>query len=270
MVFPVFPAHRVPEGQVLRIERSFGHDGFKAHDGPADAVRRFQRIQARDRLRAQDNGLVAFVGRAIGIGVLEGRAMSRITPHQSQQLRGQDDVVGLRPLELEQPQSRAPPVDAVVAFGIAQEPRMLLQRLLGRSRVSVLHPPIVHPVQGAVLEDRLVRRGVPLPGSVRPKYDFATHGMVKPESRPQGHGRDEVVVDEKLQSRADVAGRIRRIAGARFGPSDFILSIAGWSPGPFQAQEHRRSGQEGNAQKKQPKPVTVQKSFQGIPLENGP
>ena len=83
------------------------------------------------RLAGADDGLVAGLGGTGGVVVLENGRVPGIGFHLAEGLRSHDDVVGLRALELDQSQLRLPPVDAVVALGVAAEKRM-------RARCSTL------------------------------------------------------------------------------------------------------------------------------------
>ena len=70
MELPILAAHRVPERQVLRIERAFGDDRIRAHERPAGAVGRLEGVQAA--LAAADpQRLVACLRRTLRVRVLE-------------------------------------------------------------------------------------------------------------------------------------------------------------------------------------------------------
>jgi len=74
-----------------------------------NAVARLVREQAAG---AGADALVRLVGRAIGVGILEGGEVVEV-------FGGPDDVVLLRAVELEKPKLRLVPVDSVATFGVA-------------------------------------------------------------------------------------------------------------------------------------------------------
>ena len=108
----VLPPDGVPECQVHRVKIPGRNHRLVAHRGPADPVGRGIDVQSAGRLVDRNDRLVAVLGRAIGIGVLEGHKCVA-------DLSGENDVVLFRPTELDQAQFRALPVNAVMALGVA-------------------------------------------------------------------------------------------------------------------------------------------------------
>ena len=197
-------AHRIPEGQVLRVEGAVGDRGLVAGDAEADAVGRLEHVQPM-RL-ADDDALVARVLRAVGIGVLEDRRMGRIAANRGHALGREDNVVLLRALELEQAQFRPPPMDAVVAFHITEEPGVVGPGLGRLASVPIVPGVVVHAVQLAVLEHARVATGVSFPGGVGLEHDFLRHGLMELQPSPAGKLFHEEIVHQQFAAIADRDG----------------------------------------------------------------
>ena len=167
----------VVEGGVLRIEKAFCEDGFGLRKLPMDAVGRDVEEEAF-RVRSAD-GLEALFGRAGGIRVEERREIV------GARVSHPDDVVLLRTVEFEDAEIRFPPMDAVVAFGVAGDIRV------GRHAGHVpRHAAVVHHVFGAVLDDGVVAADIAFPRGVMDDGDLAEDGMVQRQFRAAGHLRD--------------------------------------------------------------------------------
>mgnify|MGYP000107884052 CR=1 FL=1 len=67
---------------------------------PVVAVARGEHVEA-SRLVAHDYDLVALVGRAVRVGILERSRVGRIAADVFEELGRQDDVIGLRSVELQ-------------------------------------------------------------------------------------------------------------------------------------------------------------------------
>ena len=81
---------------------------------------------------------------------------------------------------------------------------MVLQNLSRLAAVPVVQTPVVYAVEVAVTEDGLVRAGVALPGRIGLQDHLATGGLVQLELEVAGDLLDEVLVNEELESVADV------------------------------------------------------------------
>src|SRR4051812_37079808 len=117
---------------------------------------------------AARNRLVAGVGAAVGVRVLERREAMRAVSVP-------DDVVLLRTIELEQAKLRFRPMDAVLAFGIARD----LAVRLPLGGFIPMRAAIVHAIQAAVIEEAIIGRRVPFPGLVADERDFLRHGLLQ-------------------------------------------------------------------------------------------
>ena len=200
--FAVDLGMRIPEGEVLRVERALGDDGLVADQRPVQAVGGLEGVQSVFRsAAASGQRLVACLRRAGGIGVFERREIvaSQPVPH---------DVVGFRAGELAQAQLGLRPMDAVTAFGIADDFGV---RGFAGLRV-VVRSPVVHPVPIAVLKDRVVGARVAFPRLVRHQHDFLRRGFLQHLPRIAAQLADQVVVDEQFPLRTDV-DRLRRASG---------------------------------------------------------
>ena len=90
----IHAALAVPEGQVLRIERSRRDHRRIGHRRPVQTVGGLQREQALGRTGA-DERLVFCIGRGGGVLVFEDRRVAAIGIHRAHLAAGNDDVVGL-------------------------------------------------------------------------------------------------------------------------------------------------------------------------------
>ena len=195
---------RVPERHVLSVERRVVQDGFVPHPPPVDPVggrQRLQRLLAVDRL-AHD-GLVPLGRFRLGVAVQK-RDQVRTGLHP-------DDAVVLGALELEDAQRRLRPSDPVHALGIGRE--VGVQRNLRLARLHqrldlvavVARAPVVHPVDAAVFDHRVVVAGAALPRSVGDDRRARGPGTVQLEVDTVSR-IDQVTVDEKLTVASNVDG----------------------------------------------------------------
>ena len=189
VVFAVLTAHGVPKHQVLRVERALGHRWLVAEGREADTVSRRQHVKPA-RLVSDNHDLVTLVGRAVRVGVLERGGVGRVAADAFEELRREDDVVGLGFVELKQAQFRPAPVYAVIALGVAEHPGMIRQCLGRLATVSIVQTAVVHTVNVAVLEDTLEGTCIAFPFRVRPQHDLASFGPVQLQTRSPRHGFD--------------------------------------------------------------------------------
>ena len=195
VVLPVLAPHWIPEGQILRIERSLPLDRLRAHRGEAEPIRGLEHVQPM-RLAAHDDDLVLLVGWAVRIGIHERGRVCRAAVDLCNKLGRHDDVVLRRTIELEDAQRRLTPVEPVVALRVAQHPRVWLPRLGWLAAVLVVAPTVVHPVEIAVLEHRLIPARIPAPRLVRAQHHFSAHWPMQLQSRLPAHAVDEELVHE--------------------------------------------------------------------------
>jgi len=194
----VFLAHRVPKGEVLRIEGPLGDQRPVGQGLPAEPVRRAERRQPV-RLPRADDRLVPGIRRAVGVGVLEHGDVSRVGLDRAVLARGQHDVVLLRPLELEQPHVRLFPMNPVGTLRVTGIERMRLCQLVVLD--GQLPRLVVHAVPSSRQNHSGYHTAIAVPG--QPLYYRPGHGGV--------HG-----VEARTAARKRAAARKRRLSmGAR-------------------------------------------------------
>ena len=113
-----------------------------------------------------------------------------------------DDVVSGRPAELDQPQLRSCPLDAVLALGVAD----VLPPGTGEAAfvVDKLLSPVVHAVEAIVAQDGEAPTGIALPRGVQTQRNFPGDGSMQKQGRAAPQACNQVVVDKGLKTGADV------------------------------------------------------------------
>ena len=147
------------------------------------------------RIVANSPGLVFCVRRSIWVGILEGRELG---DWEAAFLLVKNDVVLLRAVELDQPKLRLYPVDAVCAFGVADNRRM--RYFLPGFRCNIMATAVIHAVQATVLENRKIEAGVALPGHVCDQHHFAWGGSVETPHGATVQTSDQKIIDHQFQS----------------------------------------------------------------------
>ncbi len=103
------------------------------------------------------------------------------------------DVVGLRAVEFADAQLGLVPDEAVAAFGIADDERVLFE---GPAQV-------VHSVSVVVLEDDIIVGAVALPGRVKGHEAFALTRRVETDFRRGGVHVQQMLIEKALESVGD-------------------------------------------------------------------
>ncbi len=218
---------RNPAGELLDIVHRdvtpqnilVGWDGaVKLTDfGVAKAVGRLQRKEAFRRIRAHD-GFVTRLGWRGRVFVFEDSGMAAIRIHLPHLAMRDDDVVRLRVFELMQAKLRLAPMNAVIAFGVAGEERMLAGVHLAGRGDGELPGLVIHAILVAVLEDAVITAAAALPRRVMRDGDLFWLRLMQALLGLAGHVFDEKAIHEQLATRADVDGLGGE--GARDGKKD--------------------------------------------------
>ena len=197
-IAPILFFKGIPKGLVLAIEGIAGHYRSLLQSFPVNAVGRFEgREFLSTVIVVESHGLVLGVRLAVGVGVFEGREVVCIQA-------GPDDVVFVRAVVGDQLQFGPLPVDAIGALGITGVHRVRVG--VTRRNLHLIRQ-IVHPIKIAVLEGRVVRAVVAVPGLILLEYYFPSRGVVQFEPRAVFKAVDKIIVDHQLALRSDIQGR---------------------------------------------------------------